>query len=151
MESNFVLRLTGKTKYDDVEGVLSIHGRDLRYKAVFDQMFTHLFGNIDLGSIESGGLGSAHNTWLEILRVAGIVPFLLFIGWTIHSVKVLYWLVRNEGLINKEIAAPLVITIVITVQFLTESMFTLNTHLMNFYFMLVGILEAYYLEKRRIQ
>lgn len=147
MESSFVLRLTGGTKYDDVEGLLNIHGRDLRYKAIFEQMFTHLFGNIDLGSIESGGLGSAHNTWLEIFRVAGVVPFVLFIGWTVHSLKVLIHFIRFNGLLNKEIAPPLVITIVITIQFMTESMFTLNTHLMNVYFMLAGMLEAYYIEK----
>lgn len=149
MESNFVLRLTGGTKYDDVEGVLSIHGRDIRYKAIFEQMFTHPFGNIDLGTIESGGLGSAHNTWLEIFRIAGFVPFILFILWTVHSVKVLIKLVFTGGLLNREYALPLIITIVVTVQFMTESMFTLNTHLMNFYFMLTGMLEAYYIEKRR--
>ena len=97
----------------------------------------------------SGGLGSAHNTWLEIFRIAGVVPFILFILWTIHSVKVLIKLVFTGGLINREYALPLIITIVITVQFMTESMFTLNTHLMNFYFMLTGMLEAYYIEKRR--
>lgn len=149
MESNFILRLTGGTKYDDVEGLLSIHGRDIRYKAIFDQMFIHPFGNIDLGTIESGGLGSAHNTWLEIFRVAGIVPFVLFIFWTIHSIKVLIKLFFSEGLLDKEMALPLIIVIVITVQFMTESMFTINTHLMNFYFLLTGMLEAYYIRLRR--
>lgn len=142
MESSFILRLTGGTDYDDVDGLLSSNGRFIRYFQILEQAPTHLFGNIDLGGdVLDGGLGSGHNTWLDIYRVAGIIPFTLFLVWTVVLLKKAVRLYGQYGLFSQNCSVVLLILFIVEIQFLSESMFVLNTHLLNFYFLLAGFVE----------
>lgn len=147
--SNLYSRLTGQT-YDNVGGFFELNGRDVRYRIILKEMPTHLLGGIDLGGdVLSGGLGSAHNTWLDIYRAVGIIPFMLFIYCTIMLILRMRYLIKTYTLFDEKVMPLLSVLIIINIQFLSESMFVLNTQLINFYFMLCGMLDCIYLTVRR--
>lgn len=146
--SNLYSRLTGQS-FDNVGGLFELNGRDVRYRIIVREMPTHLFGGIDLGGdIQEGGLGSAHNTWLDIYRMVGIIPFALFIICTIMLIVRMGYIIKTCSLFDERVMPLLSVLIIINIQFLSESMFILNTQLINFYFMLCGMVDCIYLTLR---
>ena len=146
--SSLYSRMNGKT-YDNVDSLISTNGRELRYAMVLSEMPTHLLGNIDLGGgIAEGGLGSAHNTWLDIYRIAGVIPFSLFVAASIMLFKRIRYLIQRDTMFGKMSMPVIAILIILNIQFMSEAMFALNTQILNFYFLLCGMLDSIYLSMK---
>lgn len=139
-DSSLYRRMTSS----EVSSVLDANGRGIRYMAVITDMPTHLFGNIDLGgNLNEGGLGSAHNTWLDIYKVAGVIPFLLFLWITVKMFSMLRFLIKSRGLFQREVLIFTSIVMIMNLQFLTESIFTGNMHIVQCYLIVWGLLNSY--------
>ena len=91
---------------DKLEGnyIFSVLNRDggllgnIRFKAqlnVLKNMFVYPFGGC---KIELLGLTYPHNVWLDLIYTAGIIPFFLFLGYTVLTVFDLIKLVKNENI-----------------------------------------------------
>lgn len=138
-DSSLYQRLTSS----EVSSVIDVNGRGIRYMAVISNMPTHPFGNIDLGGdLSEGGLGSAHNTWLDVYRVAGILPFILFLWISVRVYKMLRMLIKANGLFHREVLLFTSIMLIMNLQFLTEAIFTSNMHIVQCYMIVCGLLNA---------
>jgi hypothetical protein len=136
----------------EVSSVLDINGRGIRYMAVISDMPTHLFGNIDLGGdLSQGGLGSAHNTWLDIYKEVGVIPFILFLWITALIFGKLRMKVKTLGFFHPEVILFVSIILMLNLQFLTESIFTSNMHIVQCYLIICGMLNASTSEVKHIQ
>jgi len=74
--------------------VSSMGGRGDMWLSAIDDMFVNPFG------WEPVGYGFAHNMWLDIARVAGLLAFIPFLAATILHCKNLFKLLRNKYLTN---------------------------------------------------
>lgn len=127
----------------EISSILDVNGRGIRYMSVISDMPTHLFGNIDLGgSLSEGGLGSAHNTWLDIYKEVGVIPFVLYLWITALIFFRLKTMIRSFGLFRQETILFTSIILILNLQFLTESIFTSNMHIIQCYFIICGMLNA---------
>lgn len=134
--STLFLRLTGQAEHDNVSNLFDINGRDLRYVLFFSQILSHPFGNISLGDY-----GSAHNTFFDIYRVGGFIPFAFFTITMIIIYCKMYNMIKKYK--YKENALLFICAIVggMTLIFFVESMISLNIHVMSVYFFLIGIMR----------
>lgn len=133
-DSIFYQRLSGNS-YDSVNGLLDINGRNDRYYLFFTQMLTHPFGGIQLGE-----LGSAHNTFLDIYRLAGFIPFLIFAWFFLSMVRNQFRLVKETGFFYPETLLLASIMMGFAMQFMGESIVLLNPLILQIYFMVSGYL-----------
>lgn len=66
---------------DDEVGIVTAGGRTEKWIGALESLFTDPFG------WELSRLGYAHNLWLDVARVAGIIPFVLLLFFTVSSIK----------------------------------------------------------------
>lgn len=59
----------------------------------FKSMLENPFGNEE----KIGNLNYAHNMWLDIGKEVGIIPCLLLIGYTISTLKSLYYIIKSKN------------------------------------------------------
>lgn len=136
LDSNFYRRMSGNS-YDSVNGLFDINGRNSRYALMISQMVYYPFGGFELD-----GLGSSHNTFLDIYRVAGAVPFILF-GWLVLKiVKDCIRLVRNTQLFNRETIAIVAVFSGLILQFFIESIEVLNPMIFQIFLLISGMIVS---------
>lgn len=120
-----------------VNTLLDMSQRAIRYDYIFANFWSHLFGNIDMGN-----LGSAHNTWLDIFRVSGIIPMFLYIVFTVQVISKLRQLWKF-GLFYREDCLVCVLIIVCSnALFFVESIIALNITYFWAYLIVCGMVEA---------
>lgn len=120
-----------------VNTLLDMSQRVIRYDYIFTNFWSHLFGNIDMGN-----LGSAHNTWLDIFRVSGIIPMLLYIVFTVQIIRKLRQLWKL-GLFYREDCLICVLVIACSnALFFVESIIALNITYFWAYLIVCGMVEA---------
>ena len=133
--STLFLRLTGMSEHDNVAGLFDDNGRNLRYALFFSQVLSHPFGNINLGDY-----GSAHNTYFDVYRVGGIIPFTLFILLVITIIRKI---VKANKVARSSYGSDVVyITFIVMgmfLIFLVESMIALNIYVMSIFFYIIGM------------
>ncbi len=108
-QSNLADRLTAD-KFE--EGFFSSIGRTERAMSVWESLIDHPFGNPELTY--------AHNLWLDVARLAGIIPFVMLIIYSVSTISTLVKFNRytdcDEG--TKKLFNLVYITVL--VNFLTE-------------------------------
>lgn len=76
-----------------IENGLLIDPRFKVYGLVGDQIFSYKFGGYQM---DLGGLGYAHNMWMDALYTAGIYPFFLLISYTALTLTTTYRITRSK-------------------------------------------------------
>lgn len=66
-------------------------GRMIRWKWVFSNMLYHPFGNIS-----SNSFNWAHNLWLDVYRISGIIPFLTIVFISYNGIRDFFKLVKTK-------------------------------------------------------
>lgn len=69
---------------DSEYGISSAGGRSERWIGSFNAIFT------DPSGWEFARFGYAHNLWLDVARVSGIIPLLIILLFTISSIKIVF-------------------------------------------------------------
>lgn len=81
--------------YSERESITTSGGdRTWRWVDALGRLFTMPFG----WSTEQSSYIYVHNMWLDVARVAGILPFITFVVVTIRSIKTNLSLYRNKGI-----------------------------------------------------
>lgn len=62
----------------------------------FQNMLTYLFGGNNIR--DKLGAGYAHELWLDTYDTAGLIPFIILVIITIHSIKSVYKIIKRKGL-----------------------------------------------------
>ena len=135
LSSELVLRMTTT----DVDTMLDFNQRSIRYAYVFSKFGSHLMGNIDMGA-----LGTAHNTWLDIFRVSGIIPMVLYIVFTIRMIMVAVKLWKKHVFFEEKYFVCLSIVICSNLLFFVESIIALHINYFWAYLIVCGIMEGKY-------
>lgn len=134
MESNFYSRMSGDS-YDSVSGLFDINGRNSRYALFISQMIYYPFGGMELE-----GLGSAHNTFLDIYRVTGVLPFVLFIWLVVRIVKNCIRWIRGTQLFEKDTIVMVAVFAGLLLQFFIESIEILNPMIFQIFLLISGMI-----------
>lgn len=82
---------------DPDKGISTIGARDVRWVSGVKSLFNQPFGG---GVYEGGVRYYAHNLWLDIAEMGGIIPFIAILIFTFHNVKENLYIVRNRKLIS---------------------------------------------------
>lgn len=120
-----------------VNSLLDMSQRAIRYDYIFSNFWSHLFGNLDMGD-----LGSAHNTWLDIFRVSGIIPMILYLIFTIQILFKLRQLWKLGVFFREDCLVCALIIVCSNVLFLVESIIALNITYFWAYLVVCGMMEA---------
>ena len=104
--------------WDRVYGVVNRDGgilNNIRFKAqasALSQIFVYPMGGFHM---DLCGLNSCHNVWLDIANASGVIPFALFVVYTIISMMDLFRYVRHteDSATRKSILIGLYVTFVL--------------------------------------
>lgn len=136
LDSNFYSRMSGDS-YDSVSGLFDINGRNSRYSIMLSQMIYYPFGGIELE-----GLGSAHNTFLDIYRVSGLLPFILFIWLAVKIIINCVQWIRKTQLFNRETITIVSVFAGLLLQFFIESIEVLNPMIFQIFLLISGMIVS---------
>lgn len=133
LASELVTRMTTTS----VDSLIDMSQRSIRYHKIFSNFWTHLLGNIDLGD-----LGSAHNTWLDIFRVSGILPMVLFVIFTVRIFNSLRILWEGGYFFDYETFPGISIIVGSNLLFFVESIIALNISYFWAYLIVCGMIDS---------
>jgi len=85
-----IFNIFNERNNEDVEYVMSGSGRTRIWLRSVGNVFSYPFG------WNSGGVNFAHNLWLDVSRVAGILPFLSLCIFTILNILLIYNIIRRS-------------------------------------------------------
>jgi hypothetical protein len=131
-------------EHSQERGLFDITSRLSFYDEVLAQMLVYPFGGMTL----SYGV-SAHNTFLDIIRVGGIIPFLLFVIFVINICVKLIKCIKKIGLFDNRILLSALVFSAIIINFMVESVFSLNRTLIYGFMLICGIIDATYVNLKR--
>lgn len=135
-------------KHPVVTSFISIMGRDggvlnnIRFKIqrhALGQLFLYPMGGDQMDFL---GYPHAHNAWLDMANMAGIIPFFAFAGYTIFTVyELIRWLMRKEISTERKL---MVVGIygVFFLYYTVERAFEGSMHFMTPWFFLNGLVHG---------
>lgn len=131
-------------QHSQESGLFDNTSRSLFYDEVLSQIFVYPFGGMTLSYDVS-----AHNTFLDIIRVGGIIPFLIFVMFVVNIGVKLLKCIKRIGLFDSRILLVSLVFIIIVFNSMVESIFSLNPTLMYGFMLVCGIIDAIYVNLKR--
>lgn len=136
LEATFMWKRFALTNSQE-SSLFDLSSRTYFYKELIKGISTNPFGGIEL---RYGA--SSHNSFLDIIRVSGIIPFMLFVIFTINAVIKLMRVIKKDGMVNKYVLLVSLVFISSLLIFFVESVFVLNKNLVYGFILCCGIIEG---------
>lgn len=135
-DSDFIAAYTDRMdskKY----GANTAGGRTERWEKSFVNLFEKPLG------WELDEFGYSHNLWLDVLRVGGVLSFILLVIISFLSIKLLYEKYRSNKTIDPYLGTLTVFIVAFNLLFLVEPIFEGYFQIFVFYCFLIGLLKIY--------
>jgi len=92
-----IINVYSNKMFDPVKGISTLGERDVRWASGVKSLFNQPFG----GGVYVGDVRYyAHNFWLDIAEMGGIIPFITILIFTFYNLKENLYIVRNRKFIS---------------------------------------------------
>lgn len=143
LDQDWLSTFAGRMENGGSDDIASGGGRSSRWVKSIENIFKKPLG------WETEEFGHSHNLWLDVLRVSGVIPFFLLLGFSIKS----FFVLKSAVFKNKENLAfnnqLLVYFIAFNLVFMVEPIFEGVIEMFALFCFFMGIVTMYRSEQRQ--